>query len=168
MQPLPFPVRGGAVQSLAPFLNRASENDFVLVVAWLLGALRRAAPIRSWPSPANKDQRRPSGAPDPNAPPCMRQRFLPWTDGDLQGLPGGVAAFSCVAFSCPFSRVPTIAWPPSATSRLEEQSSRTRPSLRRDHPGMSNGASLVRDESSPHGNRSGAQGAIADTAMTGA
>src|SRR5262249_29419170 len=29
---------------------------------------------------------------------------------------------------------------------------RNRPPLRRDHPGMDNGASLVRDESSPHGN----------------
>ena len=29
----------------------------------------------------------PRGAPDPGAPPCMRQRFLPWTDGDLQDLP---------------------------------------------------------------------------------
>jgi hypothetical protein len=34
----------------------------------------------------------PRGAPDPNAPPCMRQRFLPWTDGDLQGLPERVLA----------------------------------------------------------------------------
>src|SRR5215467_11554957 len=29
----------------------------------------------------------PRGAPDPGAPPCMRQRFLPATAGDLQGLP---------------------------------------------------------------------------------
>ena len=48
MQRLPFPMRGGSIESLAPFLNLASENDFVLVAAWLLGALRRAAPIRSW------------------------------------------------------------------------------------------------------------------------
>ena len=34
----------------------------------------------------------PRGAPDPNAPPCMRQRFLPRTDGDLQGLPERVLA----------------------------------------------------------------------------
>ena len=44
MQPLPFPVRGGSIESLAPFLNLASENDFVLVVAWLLGALRADGP----------------------------------------------------------------------------------------------------------------------------
>ena len=44
MQPLPLPVRGGSIESLAPFLNSASENDFVLVVAWLLGALRAGGP----------------------------------------------------------------------------------------------------------------------------
>ena len=38
------PVRGGSIESLAPFLNLASENDFVLVVAWLLGALRAGGP----------------------------------------------------------------------------------------------------------------------------
>ena len=44
MQPLPLPLRGGSIDSLAPFLNLASENDFVLVVAWLLGALRAGGP----------------------------------------------------------------------------------------------------------------------------
>ena len=34
----------------------------------------------------------PRGAPDPGAPPCMRQRFLPLTAGDLQGLPDRVLA----------------------------------------------------------------------------
>src|SRR5262249_27355400 len=40
MQPLPLPLRGGSIEALAPFVNLASDNDFVLVVAWLLGALR--------------------------------------------------------------------------------------------------------------------------------
>jgi hypothetical protein len=40
MQPLPLPVRGGSIDSLAPFLNLASENELVPVVAWLLGVLR--------------------------------------------------------------------------------------------------------------------------------
>src|SRR5262245_41349554 len=44
MQPLPLPVRGGAIESLVPFLNLVSENDFVLVAAWLLGALRAGGP----------------------------------------------------------------------------------------------------------------------------
>ena len=35
MQPLPLPLRGGPIEALAPFLNLASDNDFVLVVAWL-------------------------------------------------------------------------------------------------------------------------------------
>src|SRR5262249_14813488 len=45
MQPLPLPVRGGSIESLASFLNLASENDFVLVVAWLLGAPRAGGPF---------------------------------------------------------------------------------------------------------------------------
>jgi hypothetical protein len=44
MQPLPLPLRGGSIESLVPFLNLASENDFMLVVAWLLGALRAGGP----------------------------------------------------------------------------------------------------------------------------
>jgi hypothetical protein len=44
MQPLPLPVRGGSIEALAPFLNLASDNDFVLVVAWLFGALQAGGP----------------------------------------------------------------------------------------------------------------------------
>ena len=45
MQPLPLPVRGGSIEALAPFLILVySENDFMLVVAWLLGALRAGGP----------------------------------------------------------------------------------------------------------------------------
>jgi len=44
MQPLPLPLRGGSIEALAPFVNLASDNDFVLVVAWLLGALRAGGP----------------------------------------------------------------------------------------------------------------------------
>jgi hypothetical protein len=44
MQPLPLPLRGGSIEALAPFLNLASDSDFVLVVAWLLGALRAGGP----------------------------------------------------------------------------------------------------------------------------
>ncbi len=32
------------------------------------------------------------GAPDPAAPPCMRQRFLPLTAGDMHGFPDRVLA----------------------------------------------------------------------------
>ena len=34
----------------------------------------------------------PRGAPDPGAPPCIRQRRLPLTAGDMQGLPARVLA----------------------------------------------------------------------------
>jgi hypothetical protein len=44
MQPLPLPVQGGSIEALAPLVNLASDNDFVLVVAWLLGALRGGGP----------------------------------------------------------------------------------------------------------------------------
>jgi hypothetical protein len=42
--PLPLPQRRGALEQLASLLNLSSENDFVLVVAWLLGALRPSGP----------------------------------------------------------------------------------------------------------------------------
>jgi hypothetical protein len=44
MQPLPIPLRGGSIEALASFLNLASDYDFALVVAWLLGALRAGGP----------------------------------------------------------------------------------------------------------------------------
>jgi hypothetical protein len=40
MLPLPLPERGGSIEILRPFLNLSSQNDFVLIVAWLLAALR--------------------------------------------------------------------------------------------------------------------------------
>jgi hypothetical protein len=44
MQPLPIPVLGGSVETLRSFLNVQSQNDFVLVVAWALAALRNRGP----------------------------------------------------------------------------------------------------------------------------
>src|SRR5262245_37720251 len=49
MQPLPLPLRGGSIEALSPFVNLASDSDFMLVVAWLLGALRAGGP---YPVPA--------------------------------------------------------------------------------------------------------------------
>jgi hypothetical protein len=40
MLPLPVPERGGSIETLNSFLNLGSRNDFVLIVAWLLAALR--------------------------------------------------------------------------------------------------------------------------------
>jgi hypothetical protein len=44
MLPLPVPERGGSIEALNSFLNLASRNDFVLIVAWLLAALRGGGP----------------------------------------------------------------------------------------------------------------------------
>jgi hypothetical protein len=44
MLALPLPARGGAIEQLAPLLNLPDRNDFVLVVAWLLAALRASGP----------------------------------------------------------------------------------------------------------------------------
>jgi hypothetical protein len=44
MLPLLPPQRGGSIEALAAFLNLPGPNDFVLVVAWLLAALRQDGP----------------------------------------------------------------------------------------------------------------------------
>ena len=44
MLPLPVPERGGSIEALRSFLNLSNQNDFVLVVAWLLAALRPGGP----------------------------------------------------------------------------------------------------------------------------
>src|SRR5215472_16313765 len=40
MLPLALPKQGGSIEPLNRFLNLASRDDFVLIVAWLLAALR--------------------------------------------------------------------------------------------------------------------------------
>src|SRR5438034_8467561 len=44
MLPLPVPQQGGSIEALNSFLNLASRDDFVLIVAWLLAALRPSGP----------------------------------------------------------------------------------------------------------------------------
>jgi hypothetical protein len=44
MLPLPMPVRGGAVETLRPFLNVRSDAEFTLAVAWALAAMRDNGP----------------------------------------------------------------------------------------------------------------------------
>jgi hypothetical protein len=44
MLPLPVPQRGGSIESVNSFLNLASRDDFVLIVVWLLAALRSGGP----------------------------------------------------------------------------------------------------------------------------
>jgi hypothetical protein len=41
---LPVPETGGSLEALNSFLNLPSRNDFVLIVAWLLAALRPRGP----------------------------------------------------------------------------------------------------------------------------
>jgi hypothetical protein len=45
MLPLPVPERDGSIETLRSFLNLPSRNDFVLIVAWLLAALRAGGPL---------------------------------------------------------------------------------------------------------------------------
>jgi hypothetical protein len=42
--PLPAPQRGGSIMALQSLLNLDSYDDFILIVAWLLAALRPAGP----------------------------------------------------------------------------------------------------------------------------
>jgi hypothetical protein len=42
--PLPPPQKGGSIEALLPFLNLACRNDFILIVAWLLAAVRPHGP----------------------------------------------------------------------------------------------------------------------------
>jgi hypothetical protein len=44
MLPLPLPARGGSIDELRQFLNLPDRDDFVLVVAWLMAALRPVGP----------------------------------------------------------------------------------------------------------------------------
>jgi hypothetical protein len=44
MLALPLPARGGSIEVLAPLLNLSSRDQFVLVVSWLMGALRATGP----------------------------------------------------------------------------------------------------------------------------
>ena len=45
MLALPLPARGGSIEDLRRFVNLPDPDDFVLVVAWLLGALRADGPF---------------------------------------------------------------------------------------------------------------------------
>ncbi len=44
MKALPFPVEGGTLEQLRPFLNLAGESDFVMACAWLFSCLRPRGP----------------------------------------------------------------------------------------------------------------------------
>lgn len=44
MQPLPLPLRGGDLNALRSFINVGNDDDFRLVIAWLLMSLRPTGP----------------------------------------------------------------------------------------------------------------------------
>jgi hypothetical protein len=44
MRPLPLPQSGGSIEDLRDFINVASEEDFILVVGWLLANFREHGP----------------------------------------------------------------------------------------------------------------------------
>jgi hypothetical protein len=44
MSPLPYPVHGGCLNELRRFVNVASETDWILLLAWLVAALRPRGP----------------------------------------------------------------------------------------------------------------------------
>jgi hypothetical protein len=44
MKALPTPIKGGTLADLRPFVNVKNENDFALVVAWILAAMRPHGP----------------------------------------------------------------------------------------------------------------------------
>lgn len=44
MKALPFPVEGGTLEQLRPFLNLAGESDFIMACGWLFSCLRPRGP----------------------------------------------------------------------------------------------------------------------------
>lgn len=44
LRPLPIPVKGGCITELRPFVNVADENNWRLLVAWLIAAFRPRGP----------------------------------------------------------------------------------------------------------------------------
>jgi len=44
MLPLPSPIHGGSINDLRPLVNVADDRDFILIVAWLIGAFRPRGP----------------------------------------------------------------------------------------------------------------------------
>jgi hypothetical protein len=85
MLPLPEPVRGGNVEELSTLFN-VKEDDFILAIGWLLGALRGAGPYPLLVVSGEQGSAKSTfcrllvGLIDPNAVPL---RALPRSDHDL-------------------------------------------------------------------------------------
>jgi hypothetical protein len=86
MQPLPVPVGGGSLAELRRLINVRNEQDFVLITAWLLAALRDRGPYPVLPLTGEQGSAKSSLAvllrslTDPNTAPL---RTLPRDERDL-------------------------------------------------------------------------------------
>src|SRR5258708_32486635 len=95
MLPLPTPIRGGSIDALSSFFNLPSRNDFVLVAAWLLAALRQGGPYPLLAVSGEQGSAMtallkilrafvdPNPAPDRHAPRKKRHPFIPPTNAHL-------------------------------------------------------------------------------------
>ena len=113
--PLPVPQPGGSVEALRPFLNVASDDDFILAVNWLLAALRPAGPYPLLNITGEQGSAKSTTArilrslADPNITPL---RSTPGTDRDLM-----IAATN--AHVCAFDNISKIPkWLSDAFCRL--------------------------------------------------
>jgi hypothetical protein len=88
--PLPIPTRGGSIAALRPFVNLATDADFVLLVAWLVGALRPAGPF------ANLALAGEQGSAKSTTARIVRSLVDPST-ADLQGEPANVRDLAITA-----------------------------------------------------------------------
>lgn len=112
---LPEPVPYGSIDDLRPFLNLATEDDFVLIVSWLLAALR---PMNQYPllvfvgeqgSAKTSGARMLRSTVDPN---CADLRSCPSTERDLMIAAGDAHVLA-------FDNVSSLSgWLPDALCRL--------------------------------------------------
>jgi len=111
--PIPLPQRGGSIELLAPYLNLPSRNDFVLVVMWLLAAIRFGGPYPPLVIAGEQGSAKTVLAKilkalvDPNAAPARalpredRELFIAANNGhvlafdNLSGLPSGLSDTFC-------------------------------------------------------------------------
>ena len=115
MLPLPVPLQHGSIEDLRPFLNLETEDDFVLIVSWLLAALR---PMNQYPllvfvgeqgSAKTSGARMLRSTVDPN---CADLRSCPSTERDLM-----IAARNAHVLA--FDNVSSLSgWLPDALCRL--------------------------------------------------
>jgi hypothetical protein len=86
MLPLPIPAEGGLIGELRPYINVRSDADFILVVAWVLAALRPRGPYPNLAPLGEQGTAKTTAATllrmlvDPNV---VRTRALPRDDHNL-------------------------------------------------------------------------------------